>query len=122
MNLHLAPIALLIFLLGCLAWNWVKWVRPYEKEYPTWRTVTMAAGLCFATISSIFLAVLYEHTAIAGGSIAYGQVELFCIRVGFPTALLGLVAARTGKGKVRKSVVVVSTVNLLIWYAAAMAP
>jgi hypothetical protein len=123
MHLHLQPVSLFMFVLlwSYVAWNWVRWLRAGEKERPTWRIVVIVAGLCFATISTILSAFLYIHAVITGGYPFYDPVELFCIRAGALTALLGLAASFAGKGKLRLSVAVISTLNLLLWYIAGMA-
>ena len=56
-----------------------------------------------------------------GGYPYYYPVELFYIRIGSLTALLGLVAALLGKGDLRLTVAAISTLNLLVWFADAMA-
>jgi hypothetical protein len=123
MHLYLEPISLLVdvLFLGYVTWNWVRWLRPGEKRLRTWRTVTIAAGLCFATISFILSEFLYIHTVITGGYPFYDPVELFCLRAGTLAALLGLTAALLGKGKLRLSIAVISVLNLLLWYVDAMA-
>jgi hypothetical protein len=69
----------------------------------------------------VLSAWLFIHAAFTGGYPFYHPIELFCIRVGTFTGLLGLVMAVAGKGKIRISVTVISIVNLLIWYADALA-
>jgi hypothetical protein len=56
-----------------------------------------------------------------GGYSFYHPVELFCIRFGFLTALLGLVASVVGKGRLRLHVAAISTVDLLLWLVDAAA-
>jgi hypothetical protein len=123
MHLHLQPVSLFIFVLfwGYVAWNWVRWVKGEEKERPTWRSVAIGSGFCLATFSTILSAFLYIHAVITGGYPFYDPVELFCRRAGTLTALLGLAAAVAGKGKLRISVSVISTLNLLLWSIAGMA-
>jgi hypothetical protein len=57
---------------------------------------------------------------ITGGYPFYHPVELFCIRVGSLTALLGVAAALAGKGKPRLSVAVISSLNFLLWLLDAI--
>jgi hypothetical protein len=123
MHLHLEPISLLVnvLFLGYVAWNLVRWLRPGEKKLQTWRTATIAAGLCFATISSVLSEFLYIHAVITGGYPLFDPVELFCLRAGALAALLGLTAALVGKGKLRLSIAVISILNILLWYVDAMA-
>jgi hypothetical protein len=62
----------------------------------------------------------FIHATVTGGYAFYHPVELFCIRVGSLTALLGLAARLTGRGKVRLAVTVISTLNLLLWFMDAV--
>lgn len=82
----------------------------------------MLKGLCFATASTGLSAFLFVHATLTGGYPYYHPVELFCIGMGSLTALLGLVAAIRGKGKLklRRSVAAIATLNLLLWFADAM--
>ena len=123
MRLYLRPFPSLVSLLfwGYVVWNWVAWLRSTQKDSPKWRAVTAVVGLCFATSSTILSAFLFVHASITGGYAFYHPVELFCIRVGSLTALLGIVCALMGKGKLRIHVAVVSVMNFLLWFADAMA-
>jgi hypothetical protein len=78
-------------------------------------------GLGLVTISSTLSVFMFIHAGITGGYPFYHPVELFCIRLGTLTAIIGLVAALAGKGKPRFSVVLISAINLLIWFGDAMA-
>jgi hypothetical protein len=77
--------------------------------------------LCLATFSTALSVFLFIHAIITGGYPFYHPVELFCIRFGFLTALLGLVASIVGKGRLRFHVATISTVNLLLWLVDAAA-
>ena len=122
MPLFSNPIPWLIFLLLCVyvIRQWVKWFRPREVITPKWRAVTTVAGFSFATLSTGLSVFLFVHAAFTGGYPFYHPVELFCIRFGSLTALIGLVSATVGKGKLRPHVAVVSTLNLLLWFLDAM--
>ena len=98
-----------------VVWSWVKWLRADHKNTRNWRAVATSAGLFFATISTVLGAFLFIHAVITGGYPFYHPVELFCIRVGSLTALLGIGAALAGNGNVRFSVAVISTLNFLLW-------
>jgi hypothetical protein len=63
---------------------------------------------------------LYVHALYTGGYPFYHPVELMCIRWGGLTALLGIVAVSVGKGR-GVPLPIISVLNLLIWFAAAMA-
>jgi len=115
MHLYLKPIPFFVnaLFLGYVTWNWVRWLKPGEKQVQTWRTATIAGGLGLATISSVLSEFLYIHAIFTGGYPLFDPVELFCLRVGTLAALLGLTAALVGKGKLRLSVAVISILNLL---------
>jgi hypothetical protein len=90
-----------LFLCGYLVWTWTTWFKSSDKANPRWRAIALAAGLFFATVSTVLDAFLFIHAAVTGGYRFYHPVELFCIRARGLTALLGLVAALTGRGRVR---------------------
>jgi hypothetical protein len=122
MHLYFRPLDLLLFVLfwAYVSWTWLKWLRTDQKDTPKWRAVAASAGLFCATVSTALGAFLFIHAAITGGYPFYHSVELFCIRVGGLTALLGIAAAITGKGKARLPVAVISTLNLLLWFVDAV--
>jgi len=113
----------LFFLSVCayVVWEWVTWIRSKERVTPKWRGRTAIAGFCFATFSTILSVFLFVHAAFTGGYPFYHPIELFCIRVGSLTALLGIIASIASKGKLRPHIAVVSTLNLLLWFMDAMA-
>ena len=123
MPLYLRPIPSLIFILlgAYVAWEWVRWFRSREEVTPKWRGNTAFAALCFATLSTVLSVFLFVHATFTGGYPFCHPVELFCIRFGFLTALLGLVASIVGKGKLRLHVAAISIVNLLFWFVDAVA-
>ena len=81
----------------------------------------MVAGLYCATASTILNAFMFVHAVITGGYPFYHPVELFCIRVGSLTALLGVTCSIIGRGKPRLHIAVISVLNFLVWFADAMA-
>jgi hypothetical protein len=117
MHLYLRPFSSLVFLLLCayVAWEWVTWFRVGNRVTPGWRARTVFAGLCFATLSTVLSVFLFVHATLTGGYPFYHPVELFRIRFGFLTALLGLAASIVGKGGIRPHVAAISTLNLLFW-------
>ncbi len=123
MPLYLRPIPSLVFLLLCthIVWEWVTWFRSGKKVTPEWRARAAFVGLCFATFSTVLSVFLFVHATLTGGYPFYHPVELFCIRFGFLTALLGLVASIVGKGKLRSHVAAISILNLLFWFIDAAA-
>src|SRR3977135_3555172 len=89
---------LLLLLLGAgVALAWFRWLRQREQLTPKWRSGTFLVGLCFATFSTALSIFLMIHAAFTGGYSFYHPVELFCIRFGGLTALLGIVASIAGK-------------------------
>jgi hypothetical protein len=86
-----------------------------------WRAATIAVGILCATISVTLRVFLYVHALYTGGYPFYHPVELRCIRWGGLAALLGIVAAIVGKGRGRIPLAVISVLNLVMWFAAAMA-
>jgi len=66
---------------------------------------------------------LYVHALYTGGYPLYldHPVELMCIKWGFFTALLGIVAAIVGKGRGRIPLAVISVLNLVMWFADGVA-
>jgi hypothetical protein len=79
-------------------------------------------GLLTATVSVTLNSYLYVHAMYTGGYPFYHPVELMCIRWGTLTALLGIVAAAMGTGKGRNPLASISVLNLVLWFAAGMAP
>jgi hypothetical protein len=123
MPLFFRPIPSLMFLLFCIyvTWKWVTWFRSAKNVTQDWRGYVAFVGLCLATFSTVLSVFLFIHATITGGYSFYHPVELFCIRFGFLTALLGLVASFLGKGSLRLHVAAISTVNLLVWLIDAAA-
>ena len=114
---------LLFFL--CLAsyviWTWVTCLKASHKGNSRWRTIFAIAGLCCATISTVLGEFLYIHATLRGAYSFYHPVELFCIRLGMLTAVLGLISRVVGTGRVRLHLAIISTLNLLLWFMDAMA-
>ena len=98
-----------------VVWSWVRWLRADQKDIPKWRAAVAFVGLSCATLSTALSAFLFIHAVITDGYTYYHPVELFCIRAGTFTALLGTVGAVAGKGNVDGHVAVISILNLLLW-------
>ena len=121
---YLRLIPSLAFFSACVyvVWQWAQWFGSEEKSLlPRWRARTAFAGLCFATLSLALAVFLFVHATYTGGYPFYHPVELFCIRFGSVAALLGLVASVFGKGRIRPHVAGISALNLLVWFADAVA-
>jgi len=74
-----------------------------------------------ATVSTALNVYLYAHALYTGGYPFYHPTELLCLRWGSLTALIGVVAAMTGFGKGRILLAIISFLNLLGWFADAVA-
>jgi hypothetical protein len=120
---YLSPTGFLLIVVLCIyvTWQWVRCTKLVSGVKPKWRVGVAVVGLCLATFSTILSVFLLVHASYTGGYPFYHPVELFCIRFGFSTAFLGLVASIMGKGKLRGHVAVLSILNLLLWVVDAMA-
>ncbi len=114
------PFILFVPFWAYVVWTWFRRLGADQGNIPKWRAVVASVGLFSATISTALSAFLFIHAVITGGYPFYHPVELFCIRAGSLTALLGIVAALLGKANVDAHVAVISTLNLLLWVMDAM--
>jgi hypothetical protein len=119
--LSLSNLLLLLLLGAGVASAWFRWLRQPERLTPKWRSTTFFVGLCFATFSTSLSIFLLVHAVFTGGYSFYHPIELFCIRYGGLTALLGIVTSIAGKGRLRLYAVALSTLNLLLWFMDAVA-
>src|SRR6202035_2438229 len=117
---HLTSFIFFLLYCGFLLWCWAVWFRS-KPEVRQWRTAVLLVGLLCATLSAGLDVYLYVHALYTGGYAFYHPVELLCIRWGSLTALLGIVAASVGKGSGRVPLAIISVLNLMIWFADAMA-
>jgi len=117
---RLIPLVLFVVFWAYVVWVCVRQLRSEQGNAPKWRSVVASLELFCATVSTVLSAFLFIHAVITGGYPFYHPVELFCIRVGGLTALLGIVAALAGKGRVDGHVAVISTANLLLWIMDAV--
>jgi hypothetical protein len=102
-----------------VVWKWFSLQKAADHSVPTWRTVMAICALLSVSISTGLGIFLLVHAAFTGGYPFYHPIELFCIRVGFLTALLGLVAGPMARRKVRLPIAMLSAVNLLLWFMDA---
>ena len=100
-------------------WLWIRSAKSAREISPRWRVIVVLAGLFSATASMILCDFLFVHAAYTGGYMFYHPVELFCIRMGGLTALLGIVASIIGRGRLRFHVAAISALGLLMWFADA---
>ena len=120
---YLRLIPSLIFVLICayVVWVWVRWFKSGKTVTPKWRARIAVIGFCSATFSMILTVFLFFHASFTGGYPFYHPVELFCIRFGTLSALIGLVAVAVGKGQLRIHVALISALNLFLWFMDAVA-
>lgn len=104
-----------------VTWAWVRWFRSRKSAGAPQRGRTTGAALGLATISTLLSGFLYVHAMYTGGYPYYDPVELFCLRIGLLTALLGLVLGLIGGRIVRIPIVIISTLNLLLWLIDSIA-
>jgi hypothetical protein len=118
---RLYPFIVSLFYCSFLIWCWVAWLKSKPRVSQNWRAAVLLVGLLCATLSTVLDVYLYVHALYTGGYPFYHPVELMCIRWGTLAALLGIVAAIVGKGRGRIPLAVISVLNLMLWFAAAMA-
>jgi hypothetical protein len=101
--------------------NWAKWLRAPERPKRTPRNVLLLFGAASASLSLALAIGLFIHAQITGGFPFYHPTLMRVLRIGFLTALFGLLAALAGKGKPRISTAVCSVFCLLVWFMEAVA-
>jgi hypothetical protein len=107
-----------------LVWTWIRWAKSSNSSIlsgiPRFRTAVTVCGLGLATVSVLLDAFLTIHAFLTGGFRLFDPIEMFCIRTGFLTALLGIVAAATGKGQLRIATAVCAGIALTLWVMAGI--
>lgn len=103
-----------------VVWVWIRWFRLGEKGTPRWRKAVAVSALVLATISTLLSVFLFAHAAFTGGYPFMSPPELSFIRFGFFSALLGLITAIVGKGRLLHHVAIISVLNLLLWFIDAV--
>lgn len=114
--------ASLFFLLfwSYVVWTWAKWLASGHSVESRSKEIVAVAGLYCATVSTGFAAFLYIHAVVTGGYPYQNPVEAFCIVFGALMAILGIICALAGAGKLRLHVAIISIANLLLWFADLM--
>ena len=102
--------------------TWLRWFRAEVKlSPPRWRSGVTTIGFGASTASLTLIVALGIHALITGGFPYYSPPLMLAFRIGFLTALCGVVAALIGKGQLEKPTFVSSLLCLLIWFVEAVA-
>lgn len=113
---------LLIAFCGYIVRTWMRWSRAEVKlSPPRWRSGIATIGFGASTASLTLIVALGLHALITGGLPYYSPPLMLAFRVGFLTALCGVVASLIGKGELEVPTIVSSLLCLLIWLVEAMA-
>jgi len=105
-----------------IAWKWFKLLRTPSGELPSrWRIWATTGAVLSVAISTGLDVYLLVHAAYTGGYPYYHPVEMFCLRYGSLTAMLGVVGGAIGRAKLRLAVTLLSLANFLLWFMDAMA-
>lgn len=123
MHVYLTPLAIALALFAFwlyIVWRSVKILSRAEKLLASKPGFTFAALLC-VTVTTGLAVFIGIHAAFTGGYPFYDPVEMFCIRLGFFSALLALLAAPAGVRKLRLSVSLLALINLILWFIDGMA-
>jgi hypothetical protein len=102
--------------------SWMRWFRAEEKLIPPWwRSGIATIGFGASTASLTVIVTLGVHASITGGLPYYSPPLMMAFRVGFLTALCGVLAALIGKGQLEVPTIISSLLCLLIWFVEALA-
>jgi magnesium-transporting ATPase (P-type) len=114
--------ALLIAFCVYVVRSWVRWFRATVKlTPPRWRSAVTTVGFGASTVSLTVIVMLGVHAFITGGLPYYSPPLMMAFRVGFLTALCGVLAALIGKGQLEVPTIISSLLCLLIWFVEAIA-
>jgi hypothetical protein len=114
--------ALLIAFCVYVVRSWVRWFRAAVKlTPPRWRSAVTTVGFGASTVSLTVIVMLGVHAFITGGLPYYSPPLMMAFRVGFLTALCGVLAALIGKGQLEVPTIISSLLCLLIWFVEAIA-
>lgn len=113
---------LLIAFCFYVARNWVRWSRSAVRlTPPRWRSGVATVGFGAASISLAVIIALGAHAIFTGGLPYYHPILILAFRIGFLTALAGVLAALIGKGQLEVPTIISSLLCLLIWFVEAIA-
>ena len=78
-------------------------------------------GFAVSTVSLLVIVILGMHALFTGGFPYYSPPLMLAFRVGFLTALSGLLAGLIGRGPLERPTIVSSLICLLIWFVTGLA-
>lgn len=111
-------IALCVYVVRC----WVRWFRAEVKlSPPRWRSGITTIGFGASSASLTVIVALGVRAFITGGLPYYSPPLMMAFRVGFVTALCGVLAALLGKGQLEVPTIISSLLCLLVWFVEALA-
>jgi hypothetical protein len=124
----LASVLVYVFILILsfyVAATWMRWFRnrtkPTESRWSRWRRAITVLGFAVTSVSLLLINTLAVHASITGGLPYYHPILLLAFRVGFLSALLGMLAAFVGTGQLENPTIAVSGLSLLIWFVEGIA-
>jgi hypothetical protein len=101
---------------------WIRWSHAQVKlTAPRWRSGITTLGFAASTASLIVIVAIGVHALFTGGLPYYSPLQMMAVRVGFLTALCGMLAALIGKGQLEVPTVISSLLCLLIWFVESIA-
>jgi hypothetical protein len=102
--------------------TWLRWFRAEGKlSPPRWRSGITTIGFGASTACLTVIVTLGVHAFVTGGLPYYSPPLMMAFRVGFLTALCGVLAALLGKGQLKVPTIISSLLCLLIWFVEAIA-
>jgi hypothetical protein len=113
---------LLIAFCSYVVRSWFCWSRSEVKlTAPRWRSGVTTVGFAASSTSLTIIIALGAHAIFTGGLPYYHPLLMVAFRIGFLTALVGVLAALIGKGQLEKPTIISSLLCLLIWFVEALA-
>jgi hypothetical protein len=102
--------------------SWYRWARGEVRlSPPLWRSAITTLGFVASTVSLIVIVTLGIHALLTGGFPYYSRPLLLSFRVGFLTALCGMLAGLIGTGPLERPTILSSLICLMIWFITGLA-
>lgn len=118
---YLLVYAFLVVLSLYVTRTWLRWRRINAKPVgPRWKSRLAVSGFLLSTTSLVLIVALGVHAFTTGGFAYNDPMLLLAFRIGYLTALLGMVAALVGAGQLEVPTIVCSVLCLLIWFGESM--